>query len=1056
MRLARSTIYLVVFLFLGVLWFVNVQNSSASEPKRRILILYSFGYGLPAYEKINPAFLSAIKNAGISTDELFFEYLDLLRNQDKDHRRYLLDLFRHKYVGHKIDLIVTVHGPALHFLLNEGKEIFPNAPVLSLLAPETIELGGTGRRIVLLPISLDMRGTLERALELFPETARVVFVGGFSEVDRRFEREARSAFAPWQDKLEFEYTSDLTIDEMLQRVANLPPRTIVIYSNVFNDKTGRMVVPRDVGEMVAKSANAPVFGLYDTLLGTGIIGGSLLSFEAEGARMGKLALDMLSGKLDLAEPVTTLAITKIPMFDWQQVEKWNGNASRLPEQSVFVNRVPSIWDQFRLHIVIVVVFSLAQSALIVALLAHRRHRRSAEETLEKQLRFETLLAELSARLVRLSPSEVDREIEQALGLVMDFFRADRCGLIKVYPDRKSARVTHAHYAEGIEQVSPDIELAVLFPWYYHVLVEQGQHNSISRLSELPEEAEKDRQSLAAMGTRSVLAIPLFIEEGIGHLIVIHTVREERVWPKEHFPQMRLLGEIFVNALARRDAEQALRESEMRLSLAADSAGAGLWSMDIDTGLIWGTEKAVELYGFAPDEEVNLDKVRSIVHFEDRDRFDHSVLDVVRNRDRANSIEYRIVLPGGSIRYISSRSRGHTNSSGRLARLMGVSIDITEQKRTEETLRESEEFNRTILASLRTRIAILDKKGTIVSVSEAWEQFAWENGAVSLAGLGPGINYLEACQRSILANDDLATQAREGIQSVLDGKMDLFSLEYPCHSPSESRWFLMEVMPFRRSEGGVVVSHTDVTKRKNAELEARQRGEELAHVTRIATIGELGTSLAHEINQPLTAILCNAEAAQRFLSGVTPDLDEVRQILDDIVKDDKRAGEVIRRMRTLVKKQAPRRNTVDLNDTIRETLALARSTSFLEGLTMVAELDPELPTVQGDRVQLQQVILNLLLNAIAAMKDIPTASRELIVKTTRDENGTAMVAVTDSGTGFDRNAIDRLFEPFYTTKGEGLGMGLSISQTIIKAHGGAIGAANNPKGGATFTVTLPFK
>ena len=428
---------------------------------------------------------------------------------------------------------------------------------------------------------------------------------------------------------------------------------------------------------------------------------------------------------------------------------------------------------------------------------------------------------------------------------------------------------------------------------------------------------------------------------------------------------------------------------------------------------------------------------------------------MRNGERANSIEYRIVLPDGSIRWISSRRRAHFNSSGQLARLMGVSIDITEQKRAEETLRESEEFNRTILASLRNHIAILDKKGTIVSVSEAWEQFARENGAVSLAGLGPGINYLEVCRRSILANDDLASQALEGIQSVLDGKMDLFSLEYPCHSPSESRWFLMEVMPFRRSEGGVVISHTNVTQRKNAELEARQRGEELAHVTRIATIGELGTSLAHEINQPLTAILCNAEAAQRFLSGATPDLDEVRQILDDIVKDDKRAGEVIRRMRTLVKKEAPRRDAVDLNDTIRETMALVRSTSFLEGLAMVAELDPELPTVQGDRVQLQQVILNLLLNAIAAMKDAPMASRELVVKTAREDNRTAMVAVTDSGTGIDKNAIDRLFEPFYTTKGEGLGMGLSISQTIIKAHGGTIGAANNPEGGATFTVTLPL-
>jgi PAS domain S-box-containing protein len=272
-----------------------------------------------------------------------------------------------------------------------------------------------------------------------------------------------------------------------------------------------------------------------------------------------------------------------------------------------------------------------------------------------------------------------------------------------------------------------------------------------------------------------------------------------------------------------------------------------------------------------------------------------------------------------------------------------------------------------------------------------------------------------------------------------------------------RWIEHACRPVTDERGefqGIRASNRDITERKDAELELQLRREELAHVTRIVTVGELATSLAHEINQPLTAIRCNAEAAQRFLSGAVPDLGEVRQILADIIQDDTRAGEVVGRIRTLVKKEAPRREEVELNNAVWETIGLVRSASFLEGLSITADLDPDLPTVQGDRVQLQQVVLNLLLNATAAMRDTLPASRKLVIRTAMEDGRGVRVSVRDSGIGIDRHEMDRLFEPFYTTKADGLGMGLSISRTIIKAHNGTIGAENNPEGGATFYFTLP--
>jgi len=220
------------------------------------------------------------------------------------------------------------------------------------------------------------------------------------------------------------------------------------------------------------------------------------------------------------------------------------------------------------------------------------------------------------------------------------------------------------------------------------------------------------------------------------------------------------------------------------------------------------------------------------------------------------------------------------------------------------------------------------------------------------------------------------------------------------------------------------------------------------------MGELTTSLAHEINQPLTAILSNAEAAQRFLSQASPDISEVRQILEDIIRDDRRANDVVRKVRALVKKEKLRDEALDLNKVILVVVDLIRADSLLQGLSIDTDLSPRLAAVHGDSIQLQQVILNLILNGAAAMRNSPSGHRKIIVRTAMLDGRTVKAFVKDFGTGIDENNIERLFEPFYTTKPEGLGMGLSISQTIIKAHGGTMEAWNNPEGGATFAFTLP--
>ena len=244
-------------------------------------------------------------------------------------------------------------------------------------------------------------------------------------------------------------------------------------------------------------------------------------------------------------------------------------------------------------------------------------------------------------------------------------------------------------------------------------------------------------------------------------------------------------------------------------------------------------------------------------------------------------------------------------------------------------------------------------------------------------------------------------------------------------------------------------------RKQGELEAQRLRQDLTHIGRVSALGELTASLAHELSQPLTAILSNAQTAQRLLAAEVVDLESVREILSDIVADDKRAAAVISGLRALIKKGEPELVPLDLNAIVGEVAWLLRSDTILRNVSMSLELAPDLPRVRGDRVQLQQVVLNLVLNGLEAMREPHAGARTLVIRTARDGAAALRVTVQDSGPGIAEKDLGHIFEPLYTTKTEGLGMGLAIVRTIVRAHGGTVGAENNPQGGASLHVTLPL-
>ncbi|MDO8602704.1 MAG: ATP-binding protein [Candidatus Omnitrophota bacterium] len=264
---------------------------------------------------------------------------------------------------------------------------------------------------------------------------------------------------------------------------------------------------------------------------------------------------------------------------------------------------------------------------------------------------------------------------------------------------------------------------------------------------------------------------------------------------------------------------------------------------------------------------------------------------------------------------------------------------------------------------------------------------------------------------------------------------------------------LRIAPVRDTNGAIthyVGSKTDTTLMKQRDLELEEQREELLHVTRVGKLAEFVSSLAHEISQPLTAILAYAQAAQRMFADREPKLQEILQY---IISDDQRAAEVIRRLRALLKKNKPTFESLDINVVINDTVALIMTHITVRNKVIKFELDKDLPRIQGDRIQLQQVLLNLISNSLEAM-DERSDSRELLIRTSRKDNDIIMVDVTDSGCGISAENMNKLFFHFFTSKADGLGMGLSISRSIVEDHGGHLEAKNNSDRGATFYFTLP--
>jgi PAS domain S-box-containing protein len=563
---------------------------------------------------------------------------------------------------------------------------------------------------------------------------------------------------------------------------------------------------------------------------------------------------------------------------------------------------------------------------------------------------------------------------------------------------------------------------------------------------LPLAARTDRATYEKYHVRSSYSVPMVTGGRVIGVLGLNTVWEEREISSELLQGQRLLGEIFANALARKAGEESLRESEARFRTMADTAPVMIWMSGTDELCTFFNKGWLDFTGRTLEQELGNGWADG-VHREDFDR----CLEIYSNAFNARqefTMEYRLRRFDGEYCWVLDHGVPRAEPDGAFLGYIGTAIDITELKRGEETLERERAFLRQVIDIDPNFIFAKDRDGRFTLVNQAVAD-AYGTTVDGLIG---------KTDADFNANRDEVEYFHRIDLDVIDTLQERFIPEEPLtDARSQIRWLQTVKRPIVEKNGvanQVLGASTDITRRKKAEAELRQQREELAHLTRVSTMGELAASLAHELNQPLTAILSNAQAAQRFLAANPAYVNEVTEILRDIVEDDNRASEIIQRMRAMVKKDDLKFSALDFAALISDVVLLVHSDAVLHNVSVSLRPNPGLPPVRGDKVQLQQVMLNLLLNAFDAMKDCPPGERQVWVKTESDGTERVKVSVGDRGIGLARDNIDKIFQPFYTTKREGLGMGLSISRSIIEAHGGRLWAENNPDRGATFYFTLP--
>jgi PAS domain S-box-containing protein len=519
---------------------------------------------------------------------------------------------------------------------------------------------------------------------------------------------------------------------------------------------------------------------------------------------------------------------------------------------------------------------------------------------------------------------------------------------------------------------------------------------------------------------------------------------------------------------RKRAEEALQgishkllESKARLEEAQRVAHVGHYYWNLVTNRVTWSDELYRIYGLSPQEgAIDMAMIREMIHPEDREFVFRAAEQALHSEVRPDA-EHRVLRPNGEVRTVHGLGTVKRDASGRPYEMFGTVQDITDRKRAEETLQRTQLDLSEVTRELQRQQAYLTEAQSLTHIG-SWacnlvtrEIFHSSDENARLYGFDPseGAMPFDRFYKTILTEDELVLRAK--LENAVRAGVD-YDVEFRIRRTDGAIRFMRGIGHHNPSQeiGEYVGITMDITDRKRAEEEReklRQLEADLAHINRVSMMGELAASLAHELKQPISAAIMNADACLELLEREQPDIPELRDATSAMVRSAKRAADILDRVRSLSTKGTPRRELVDANKIIREIAALLKNQLKQYSVIVDLQLAADLPQIMGDRVQLQQVVMNLMLNAIEATNN---TGGELVVKSELTDKAQVLISVSDSGVGLPEGKEDDIFGAFFTTKPQGTGMGLAISRSIVESHGGRIWATGNTRRGATFYLELP--
>lgn len=556
--MSRTTRTVSAVFLLSLAAGIVCPDGSAAEPVAppRVLVLYSQRRELPINQQWERGIregLEAHLGKPVAIDS---EYLDFHRLERAEERQALLELVLAKYQPLKPDVVIPVSDAVAGLFVRQNP--FPEAAVVfcSILEKTRDQLP-LSRRMTGVLYRFDARRTVRCARRLFPATRTAIVVSGSGEADLLLLEPIQADLA-LDKQIPCEYWTGIPIDTLCDRVAQLPPGHVVVFNSYMRDRGGEIAtVPRDVLKRIASASSVPVFALYDTMLGAGIVGGCMPPVEEQGRLAGEMAARILRGEPPGAIPFTGTSMNRF-IFDWTQLRRWGIREEDLPAGSVVLFRQPTVWQEYQAYVIAGATAIVLQSLLLIGLLVNRRKRRRAERALADQLQFETVLSDVSSRFVGVTSDAVSAEIERALACIVEQLGLDRGALFRLSENGRELRANVTSVRAGEAQPPAVIPLDSI-PWMWAQLT-RGDVAHVSSMSDLPAEACHERQLADHLGVKSVAAVALRDKDQVVGMLTFGLRTHEQAWDERILQRIRLISEVIGNALSHIRADEALAAS----------------------------------------------------------------------------------------------------------------------------------------------------------------------------------------------------------------------------------------------------------------------------------------------------------------------------------------------------------------------------------------------------------------------------------------------------------------------------------------------------------------